>query len=57
VGELVDLGLAVLDLAAQALQLLVFVGNGLTVLLALVRDLCNQIAGQFPQLFCVQTGQ
>ena len=55
-GELVDLGLAILDLAVFALQLLVFVGDGLTVLLALVRNLRHQIAGQFAQLFCVQTG-
>jgi len=52
VRELVDLGLAVNDLA-------IFAGDELIVqcdLLTLQNNLCNQIAGQFAQLLFVQTG-
>ena len=49
-GELVDLGLAVQDVA-------VFGGDGTSVLLALLGNLCNQLLNEFAQLFCVQTGE
>ena len=71
--ELVDLGLAVHNLAVFAGDGLIKAGDfqiefanlvvKLTNLLAALRDLrilacnlCNQFAGQFTQLFCVQTG-
>jgi hypothetical protein len=50
VGEFVDLGLAVQDVA-------VFGGNDTSVLLALQGHLGDQLLNQFAQLFCIQTGE
>ena len=50
VGEFVDLGLAVQDVA-------VFGGDDTSVLLALQGHLGDQLRDQFTQLFCVQTGE
>ena len=49
-GEFVDLGLAVQNIT-------VFGGDGTSVLLALLGQLCNQLPDDFTQLFCVQTGE
>ena len=58
--ELVDLGLAVQDLAVLAGDGLIQAGNLLveaTDCMVAIGDLCDQITGEFAQLLCVQTGQ